>query len=67
MPIFFPRISALKSRMAAMIQIGHKFDITIDINLVTIFFQHLLVIKLAMDKNFPVFSSDDGGPLGFTV
>jgi len=50
-----------------MIQIGHKFDITIDINLVTIFFQHLLVIKLAMDKNFPVFSSDDGGPLGFTV
>jgi len=53
--------------MAAMIQKGHKFDITIDINLVTIFFQHLLVIKLAMDKNFSVFSSDDGGPLSFTV
>ena len=38
--------------MAAMIQKGHKFDITIDINLVTIFFQHLLVIKLAMDNNY---------------
>ena len=40
--------------MAAMIQKRHEFDITIDINLVTIFFQHLLAIKLAMDKNFPV-------------